>query len=119
MKARITSPASQMEAQVPSLASQIEASSAGVTSDFFLIENNLFLGDDVLLEDDLVVVMVADEACEAWDAKLEDRGCEDRPRLGVDSGVDGRRYFRSKRVRALSLLLFSTLLLIMLASASS
>ena len=75
----MTSPASQMEARVSSFASQIEASSAGVTSDF------------LLLEDDLAVVVVADEACEAWDAKLEDRGCEDRLRLGVDSGVDGRR----------------------------
>jgi hypothetical protein len=53
-----------MEARVSSFASQIEASSAGVTSDFLLLEDGLLLGDDVLLEDDLVVVVVADEACE-------------------------------------------------------
>lgn len=63
----MTSSASQMEARVSSFASQIEASSAGVTSDFLLLD------DDLLLEDDLAVMVVSEEACEAWDAKLEDR----------------------------------------------
>ncbi|KAH6842945.1 hypothetical protein B0I37DRAFT_383258 [Chaetomium sp. MPI-CAGE-AT-0009] len=51
--ARRTPSASQTEARVASLASQIEVSSEGVVSGFFLVEH------------DVVVVLVSNEACES------------------------------------------------------
>ncbi|KAH6640626.1 P-loop containing nucleoside triphosphate hydrolase protein [Chaetomium tenue] len=80
-KARITSSASQMEARVAWFASQIESSSESVGSDF-------------LLEDDLKVVLLADEAIEPRDAALDDRERENRLRPGVDSDIDSEGEFR-------------------------
>ncbi|EAQ85046.1 hypothetical protein CHGG_09060 [Chaetomium globosum CBS 148.51] len=79
--ARITSSASQMEARVASFASQIASSSESVGSDF-------------LLEDDLKVVLLEDEAIEPRDAALDDRERENRLRPGVDSDIDNEREFR-------------------------